>query len=360
MKKRTLALLLAMVMALSLAACGSDAGGNSSPPANSASSGEGTPDNASDDPFADAPQLKFQFAENQPSNSTIGVLGQEFCDKVKERTNGTLQIEFYPDALLGDEATVVGMIEAGTVEFTRVNLAAIQATVPELGVLTLPYIYKDGVHCQHVLDSDVGQDLLAKCSEHGFVGVALSGGDRAGNGSSLSRCFYSSTPIHSVADLQGKKIRVQESDVVIKMVEALGGVATPMAYGDVFQALQTKIVDIAENDPMSYVMSGHYEVAKYYALDNHQISPSIYIMSQKAWDSMNEAQRKVFQECLVEYLDEQSEEQGTMLAEYRKQAEDAGCEFIEVDTAEFQEACQSVYDMFPEYADYIERIKAID
>lgn len=311
------------------------------------------------DAFSDAPTVKMQFAENQPSTSSVGINAEEFCKKVAERTGNTVQIEFYGDALLGDEASVIGGIEAGTIEFTRVNASALQATVPEVGVLTLPYLYKDNAHCYRVLNSDVGDDLLARCQDHGFVGLRLSGGNKDNKPSGF-RSFYAATPINSVADLKGKKIRVQESEVVIKMVEALGGVATPMAYGEVFQALQTGVIDIAENDPSSYYQSGHYEVAKYYTRDNHQLNVSMYIMSQKAYDAMTEAQRTVFLECLDEYLEKNSDDVAVNIEEFEKKAVESGCEFIDVDTASFQEACQSVYDMFPDYSEMLERIRAID
>ena len=314
---------------------------------------------AGTDAFADAPTVKMQFAENQPSTSSVGINAEEFCKKVAERTANTVQIEFYGDALLGDEASVIGGIEAGTIEFTRVNASALQATVPEVGVLTLPYLYKDNAHCYRVLNSDVGDDLLARCQDHGFVGLRFSGGNKDNKPSGF-RSFYAATPINSVADLKGKKIRVQESEVVIKMVEALGGVATPMAYGEVFQALQTGVIDIAENDPSSYYQSGHYEVAKYYTRDNHQLNVSMYIMSQKAYDAMTEAQRTVFLECLDEYLEKNSDDVAVNIEEFEKKAVESGCEFIDVDTASFQEACQSVYDMFPDYSEMLERIKAID
>ena len=311
------------------------------------------------DAFADAPVVKMQFAENQPSTSSVGINGEEFCKKVEERTNNTVQIEFYGDALLGDEASVIGGVEAGTIEFTRVNASAIQATIPEVGVLTLPYLYKDSAHCYRVLNSDVGNELLAKCQDHGFVGLRMFGGHKDNKPSGF-RSFYAATPINSVADLKGKKIRVQESEVVIRMVEALGGVATPMAYGEVFQALQTGVIDIAENDPSSYYQSGHYEVAKYYTRDNHQLNVSLYIMSQKAYDAMTEAQRQVFLECLDEYIEKNADDSAVNIAEFEKKAVESGCEFIDVDTTPFQEACKPLYDMFPEYAEMLERIKAID
>lgn len=363
--KKTIAVLVSAAMLVGVTACSAGSGsGNVSTaapePVKTESKKEvtegGSPEAAA---FADAPVVKMQFAENQPSTSAVGILGEEFCKKVAERTNHTVQVEFYGDGLLGDEASVVAGVEAGTIEFTRVNLASMQATVPEVGVLTLPYLYKDGKHCYNILNSQVGQEIMDQCGEHGFVGLRMIGGQKDNKPTGF-RCFYAATPIKTLADLKGKKIRVQESEIVIKMVEALGGVATPMAYGEVFQALQTGVIDVAENDPSSYYLSGHYEVAKYFTYDNHQISPSMYLMSQKAYDAMTEGQLAVFLECLDEYIDQSSDAMAEQIEEYVQKAEDSGCEFIQVDTAEFKEACQSLYSMFPEYQTYLEEIQNID
>lgn len=364
MKKR-IAVLLSAAMIMGLTACSS---GGKTEGASTTATETGKTEKAetsvqngesASDGFADAPVVKMQFAENQPSTADVGILGEEFCKKVAEQTNNTVQIEFYGDGLLGDEASVVAGIEAGTIEFTRVNLASMQATVPEVGVLTLPYLYKDAKHCYDVLNSQVGQDIMDKCQDYGFVGLRLFGGQKDNKPTGF-RCFYASSPINSLADLKGKKIRVQESEIVIKMVEALGGVATPMAYGEVFQALQTGVIDVAENDPASYYLSGHYEVAKYFTYDNHQISPNMYLMSQKAYDAMTPEQMEVFLKCLDEYIEESSDAMTASIEEYVQKAKDSGCEFIEVDTTEFKEACQSLYEMFPEYAEYIEEIQKIN
>lgn len=308
--------------------------------------------------FSGAKRITIKFAENQPSTSVIGTCAEAFKTALAEKSNGTLALDLYFDALLGDESTVVGMVEANAVEFTRVNLAAITATDPLLGVLTLPYLYRDAIHCNRVMTSDVAQELLSHVSNYNMVGLRFMGGNSI-EPAYGARCFYSSAPLDTLNSLAGKKIRVQESEIVIRMIKALGAVPTPMAYGEVFQALQTGVVDAAENDIMSYVLSGHYEIAKYFTMDFHQFSPSIYIMSQDCWNSMTDAQKTVFLECLDQYLADMDKQAVKMLAQYRQQAVDAGCAFIECDNAPFREACQTVYKQYPEFSDYITRIQAV-
>lgn len=309
----------------------------------------------SSDPFADAPVIKIQFAENQPANSPIGTLAEDFIKKVAEQTNNTVQIEFFPDALLGDETTVVGMIEAGTVEFTRVNLASLQATVPDVGVLTLPYLYNDADHCNRVLESEVGQEILGKLQDANIVGLTY----LKASGDAEFRSFYSKEPIRSLADLKGKKVRVQESEIVINMIKALGAVPTPMAFGEVFQALQTGVVDVAENPMMGYYLTGHYEAAKYFTYDKHQISPNVYIMSEKCYSAMTDAQKEVFMKALDEYIDAMIVASNAASEEYKQKCIEAGVEFIEVDTTEFQQAVQPMYSNYPQYKDYLDKILAI-
>lgn len=303
--------------------------------------------------------ITIKFAENQPSNSILGIAAETFKEHLAEKSNGTLTLDLYFDALLGDESTVVGMVEVGAVEFTRVNLAAITATDPELGVLTLPYLYRDAIHCNKVMTSEVAEELLANVSNYGMTGVALMGGNTI-DPTYGARCFYSSQPLNTLDVLAGKKIRVQESEIVMNMIKALGAVPTPMAYGEVFQALQTGVVDAAENDLMSYVLSGHYEIAKQYTMDFHQFSPSIYLMSNDCWNAMSDSQKEAFKECLQEYFDTLDAQSAEMQAQYRQQAEDSGCVFVECDNAPYQEACQAVYDNYPEFADYIARIQAVE
>lgn len=340
--KKLIAAFLSAALALGLTACGGQAASTPSPDSGS----EGA------DPFAGAPVIKVQFAENQPTASEWGKLCEQFCQDVAQATNNTVQVEFFGDEILGNEATVVGMVQMGTCEFTRVNLASLQDTVPDVGVLTLPYLYADGQECQKVLDSQVGQGILQKCKEAGFVGLSYSGGGDA----ALFRCFYSASPINTLADLKGKKIRCQEADVPIAMIKALGAVPTPMAYGEVFQALQTSVVDAAENDIDSYYLSGHYEAAPYFCFDNHQISPSMYIMSQKCYDSMTDAQRQAFLACLADLQQKLDQSTIDSIESDKEKLTKAGVTFIEVDTSEFRQAATAMYADYPEYQDYLAQI----
>ncbi|MFA7112467.1 MAG: TRAP transporter substrate-binding protein DctP, partial [Sphaerochaeta sp.] len=167
-------------------------------------------------------------------------------------------------------------------------------------------------------------------------------------------------PIKSVADVKGMKVRVQQSEVAIKMVELLGGAATPMAYGEVYQGLQTGVIDAAENDFVSYYTSGHYEVAKYYSLDAHMAPPAMLLMSQTSWNKLNDSQKQAVREAAKEAAVWQRQAMMDFQNESRAKVEEAGCQIFEVDGKAFQNAVSPIYDLYPQYKSIIEKIKAVN
>jgi tripartite ATP-independent transporter DctP family solute receptor len=296
--------------------------------------------------------LKFKLAENQPANNPISKGMEKFAELVKEKTNGSVEIEVYTDAQLGDEISTIAQIEAGTLDFARVNTSALASTADEVGVFTLPYVFINQTHKYNVLDGKPGQDVIKALEKYGMIGLRYW---EAG-----SRCFYTTkTPIKSVADMKGLKIRVQQNEVAMKMVELLGAKATPMAYGEVFQGLQTGVVDGAENDYVSYYTSGHYEVAKNYSVDAHMAPPAIVLCSEKSWNKMSEDQQKAVSEAAVEASLWQREAMNDYQNVSKEAAIASGCVIYDVDAKEFQDAVSEIYDMYPQYSDILEEIKEL-
>ena len=296
--------------------------------------------------------FQFKLAENQSAENPISQGMQMFADLVKEKTNGTVTVEVYLDAQLGTENETIDQVQAGTLDFARVNTSALASTADEVGVFTLPYIFTSSEQKYKALDGEVGDAVMDALGKYNMVGLRFW---EAG-----SRNFYTTKKeIHGVADMQGLKIRVQQNDVAIKMVELLGAAATPMSYGEVYQALQTGVIDGAENDFVSYYTSGHYEVAKYFSLDGHMAPPAVLLMSKSAWDQLSASQ----QEAIREAADEASEWQRQAMQDYqnesRKKVEEAGSTVIDVDPKEFQDAVQEIYDLYPQHKEAIEKIKAL-
>lgn len=300
---------------------------------------------------ADA-EVSFKLAENQPENNPITEGMYLFAELAYEKSNGTVILDVYADAALGAENENIDQVQAGTLDFARVNTSALSATVAEVELYGLPYVFNDTEHKYQVLDGDIGQSTLATLSDFNMVGLEYW---EAG-----SRNFYTnSTPITCVADLAGLKIRVQTSEVAMSMVELLGAVPTSMDYGEVFQGLQTGVIDGAENDFVSYYTSGHYEAAKHFSLDGHMAPPAVVLCSQAAWDSMSEAQQTAVSEAAKEAavwqrtaMDDYQDESRTLVVE-------AGCTIYDVDVSEFQDATAALFDSYPQYADQVAQIRAL-
>lgn len=298
------------------------------------------------------PTLNFKLAENQPEGNPITEGMHKFADLVKEYTEGTVTIDVYANGALTDEASSVDQLQLGSLDFSRVNTNSLAPTVDEFGVFAMPYLFTSTEQKYKALDGDAGNAVMAKLEDYGMVGLYFW---EAG-----ARCFYTtSKPIRTVEDLKGMKIRVQQTEVAISMVRALGAEATPMDYAEVFQGLQTGIVDGAENDFVSYYTSGHYEVAKYYSLDQHMAPPAILLMSKASWDKMSEPQQEAVRKAAYEAAVWQRQAMQDFQQESRAACEASGCEIIDVDVASFQQAVSSVYDEYPRYSEIVAMINAV-
>lgn len=298
------------------------------------------------------PALNFKLAENQPEGNPITDGMYMFAELAKEYTDGTVTIDVYPNAALTDEASSIDQLQLGTLDLSRVNTNSLAPTVDSFGVFAMPYLFASTEQKYTALDGEVGTLVCADLDAYNMVALYFW---EAG-----ARCFYTTkTPIRTVEDLKGMKIRVQQTEVAISMVRALGAEATPMDYAEVFQGLQTGIVDGAENDFVSYYTSGHYEVAKNYSLDQHMAPPAILLMSKASWEKMTEAQQEAVQKAAYEAAVWQRQAMQDFQDESRAKCEEAGCEIIEVDIPSFQTAVASVYDEYPQYKEIVDMINAI-
>ena len=352
--KKTVALLLSCAMLASLTACG----GKKEEPTTAAPAATKTATEAAKDESA-APvedmgeELHFKLAENQPDGNPITEGMKKFAELAKEYTNGTVNIDVYANAALCDENSSIDQVMAGTLDFSRVNANSLAPVIDIYGAFGMPYLFKDTETKYKALDGDAGALAFKALEEYNMVGLDYY---EAG-----SRNFYTTAKqIKSVADLKGMKIRVQPTEVAISMVQALGAEATPMDYGEVFQGLQTGIVDGAENDFVSYYTSGHYEVAKNFTLDGHMAPPALVICSKKAWDKMTDAQKEGVKKASREAAIWQRQAMQDFQEESRAKCEEAGCTIIDVDVKEFQDAVSSVYEKYPQYNEIVELIRSVE
>ena len=237
-------------------------------------------------------QYTFRLAENQPPDYPTTVASKKFAELVEARTQGRIKIAVYPSAQLGEEKSVIEQVQLGAIEFTRVHASPLAEFNKQFGVLSLPYIFDSDEHMWRFLGGEMGEKMLKNLDTTRMMGLAY-----YDNG---ARSFYFTKPVKTLADLKGLKIRVQQNRVTMEMVSALGASPTPMPYGQVFSALQTGVIDGAENNYPSYYTSSHYQVAKNFILNKHQRTPEVLLISKITWDKLSEADRKVLKESAVE------------------------------------------------------------
>lgn len=225
-----------------------------------------------------------------------------------EKSGGTMEVRVYPSQQLGAERELLELLQLGSVDITKVSAAVMENFVPEYKVFSIPYVFMGKEHAFTVLDGEVGKRILEsgrKVMLHG-LGYYDSG----------SRSFYTkSTPVEQPSDLEGLKIRVQESVTAMAMVEAFGGAPTPIAFGELYTALQAGVVDGAENNPPSFYLTRHYEVCRFYSLNEHSRIPDVLLMSSHTWDRLTEQQQSWLEDAVKESVDfqrllwEQSEQE---------------------------------------------------
>jgi tripartite ATP-independent transporter DctP family solute receptor len=267
-----------------------------------------------------------------------------FEQLVEERSNGEIDVQVYPASQLGNQRDLVEGLQLGTVDICNSMSGILSAYLPEIQVFDLPYIWTGREHFYRVLDGEVGTMFKTELlPQFGFEGLAFFDGG-------IRSIYNSKHPINTPEDVKGLKIRVPEIPMYIKMIEALGGSATPIATGEIYSALQTGIVDGVENAPIFVNSHKHYEICKYYSYTNHIETPDIILMSNKVYDKLSAEHAQLIKDCMLEAQTVQREEWLRQENEVVETLKAEGMEFNEVDPAPFREAVQSVW---AEYADVI-------
>jgi tripartite ATP-independent transporter DctP family solute receptor len=233
----------------------------------------------------------LKLAHVLDTNHTVHLGMVRMAERLELYSDGKMRIDIYPSGQLGAERDAVELVQIGSLAMTKVSASPLEAFVPAMQVFSIPYVFRDREHYFKALDSDIGKELLESVKVARLKGM--------GYYDSGSRSIYMvDTPVETPADIQGKKIRVMKSQTAVKMVSALGGGATPISWGELYTALQQGVVDGAENNPPSFYLSGHYEVCKYYALNEHTSVPDMLLMSSRVWDSLDTQQQEWLQQAV--------------------------------------------------------------
>ncbi len=300
----------------------------------------------------------FKASDVHPPGYPTVAAVEDLGKTLEQATNGRLGVQMYASMQLGGEKEAIEQAQVGAIQLARVSVGAIGPVIDELNVFNLPFLFRNTAHMQKVIDGPIGQELLDKVSANDKAGLVGLCWMDAG-----ARSFYDTKhPIKSIADLKGLKVRVIGNPMFVDMANALGANGVAMGYDQVFSALQTGVIDGAENNPPSVVFDNHYQVAKFYTLTEHLIVPEILVFSRRTWDGLS----KDDQELLRKSARKAQADERTLWAAYEKQAMDKaranGVEIVEtIDKKPFQDAVKPVWDKYgPRFADMIKRIQAVD
>lgn len=257
-------------------------------------------------------------------------------ERLAHYSNGSMQIEIYSGGQLGNERELIELLQIGSLAMTKVSASPLEGFVPAMQVFSVPYIFDDNAHFWRVLDSEIGRGLLDEIQVARLFGL--------GYYDAGSRSFYSSnTRIDSPADLRGKKFRVLNSQTSVRMVEALGAAATPIDWGELYTAIQQGVVDGAENNPPSFYLSRHYELSKYFTLDEHTAVPDVLIMSLAVWQDLTPQQQKWVQQAANDSITYQKSAWQQASDEALAAVKAAGVTVIYPDKTPFRAAVEPFY-----------------
>lgn len=296
-------------------------------------------------------RLAHGLDTNHPVHKAMEYMGEE----LEKNSNGRLTVTIYPSGQLGSERECLELLQIGSVDISKVSAAVLENFVPVFSVLSIPYLFESREHAYQVYDSETGTDLLAEGLPFRLKGLGFYD---AG-----SRSFYTKErAIQSPADLEGLKIRVQKSKMAVRMVELLGGAPTPISWGELYTALQQGVVDGAENNLPSFYTSRHYEVCKFYSLDEHTAVPDVLMMSANSWNRLTPQE----QAWLTDAVNSSVVYQRALWQEAEKEAlkaiEEAGVSVYRPDKAAFSAATEEIMRSFKNdttVSHYIHKIKQL-
>jgi tripartite ATP-independent transporter DctP family solute receptor len=275
---------------------------------------------------------------------------------VEERTAGRHRIRVFHSRQLGEEKDTIEQTRVGAIDLVRTNVAPIGSLIPAANVLALPFLFRSFDHLHKVLDHAIGDEVLASSQRHGFVSLTFY--------DSGSRSIYNSVrPIRTLADMKGLRIRVQQSELMVAMIKALGAEPIELPYGQVSTGLSTRLIDGAENNWPSYVTTNHYKLAPYYTLTEHTMAPEVLVVSPRAWESLSAEDQDVFRDAARKSSAYMRELWHGLEERSRQQARAAGNTIIsEFDRKPFEQAMNTIYAKTitdPGLRQLIERIRQV-
>ncbi|MES2480468.1 MAG: TRAP transporter substrate-binding protein [Pseudomonadota bacterium] len=304
--------------------------------------------------LAATPAMATEFRSSDIHNSDDypTVVAVKYMSELLEKsTGGKHKIKVFNKGALGTEKETIDQLKIGALDFARVNVAPMNGVCPATMVPTMPFLFRSVEHMRKSLDGPVGDEILKSCEPMGYIGLAFY--------DSGARSIYSKKPIKTVADTKGMKIRVQQSDLWVSLVSAMGANATPMPFGEVYTGLKTGLIDAAENNIPSFDTAKHVEAVKFYSKTEHSMAPEILLMSKAVWDKLPKDDQNKIRAAAKESVKVErakwDEQEGKSLANVKA----AGAQIVEVDKASFQAVMAPVYEKFITTPDLKRMVKAI-
>jgi tripartite ATP-independent transporter DctP family solute receptor len=272
-------------------------------------------------------------------------------DVLNKNSGGKYKIKVFNKGALGTEKETIDQVKIGALDFTRVNISPMNSICQKTQVPTMPFLFHSVEHMRKSLDGPVGEEILKDCEAAGFIGLAFY--------DSGARSIYAKKPVKTVADVKGMKIRVQQSDLWVALIGAMGGNATPMPYGEVYTGLKTSLIDAAENNIPSFDTSKHYEAVKFYSRTEHSMAPEMLLMSKLVWDKLPKADQDMIRSAAKESVAVQRKKWDEQETKSLAVVKAGGAQIVEVDKASFQSVMGPVYEKFMVTPDLKRLVKTI-
>lgn len=296
----------------------------------------------------------FRSADVHPNDYPTVQAVNQMGKVLSEQSKGRFGVKVFANSAMGSEKDTVEQVKIGALDMVRINSSVLHAISPAMMVPSLPFLFRSTQHMRETLDGPIGDQILASLEKEGFIGLAFY--------DSGSRSFYTTKkPIRNVADMKGLKVRVQQSEMWVAIMQAVGANATPMPYAEVYTALKTGLVDGAENNWPSYESSRHYEAAKYYSLTEHSMAPEVLLFSKKVWDGLSKEDQAMIRKAAKESVPHMRKLWDEREAKARKTVTAGGAQIIsDIDKAGFTAAMKPVYERFvtdPALKDMVTRIQ---
>lgn len=294
-------------------------------------------------PAAENGVRELRLAHNQPLEHPIHQSLVEFGRLVEEKSDQNIKVKIYANGQLGSEREVIELTQTGAVDISKVSASALEGFEPDYSIFSLPYVFDDYKDFQSTMQNeDVTSKIYNQTEEIGFVGLTY-------YNAGVRNLYTKNQPVNSPDEMNGLKVRVQPSQTSVKMIEAFGGTPTPMAYGEVYTALQAGVIDAAENNESALVSNNHGEVAKKYMYTEHQIVPDMLIMNAESLKSFSDEEQALIQEAAAESTLYHEDVWNQTIEEVKETAQnEMGVEFLQVDKEAFM---KSVEPLHKEYAE---------